>query len=66
MDNLIAGMTWVDWIIVIAIAGAVLSGLSQGFLRSPSSLLGLLPGPCAGLLELHLGGCSLQALRKGR
>jgi membrane protein required for colicin V production len=44
MDNLTAGMTWVDWIIVIAIAAAVLSGLSQGFLRSASSLLGLLLG----------------------
>jgi membrane protein required for colicin V production len=44
MDNLTAGMTWVDWAIVIAIAAAVLSGLSQGFLRSACSLLGLLLG----------------------
>jgi membrane protein required for colicin V production len=44
MESLIAGMTWIDWIIVIAIAAAVLSGLSQGFLRSVFSLIGLLLG----------------------
>jgi membrane protein required for colicin V production len=44
MNNLTAGMTWVDWVIVIAIASMVLGGLSRGFLRSASSLLGLLLG----------------------
>jgi membrane protein required for colicin V production len=44
MADLIAGMTWVDWIIVIAIACATLSGLAQGFLRSIFSLIGLLLG----------------------
>jgi membrane protein required for colicin V production len=44
MDSLIAGMTWVDWIIVVVIASAVLSGLAQGFLRSIFALIGLLLG----------------------
>ena len=34
MENLIAGMTWVDWVIVIVIVCAALSGLAQGFFRS--------------------------------
>ena len=44
MESLTAGMTWVDWIIVIAVASAVLGGLSQGFVRSVCSLIGLLLG----------------------
>jgi membrane protein required for colicin V production len=44
MENLIAGMTWVDWIIVVVVASAVLNGLAQGFLRSFFSLVGLLLG----------------------
>jgi membrane protein required for colicin V production len=44
MDILITDMTWVDWIIVIVVACAVLSGLAQGFLRSIFSLIGLLLG----------------------
>jgi membrane protein required for colicin V production len=44
MESLTIGMTWVDWIIVLAIASSVLSGLSQGFLRTASSLIGLLFG----------------------
>jgi len=44
MDSLIAGMTWVDWIIVVVIASAALSGLAQGFLRSVFSLIGLFLG----------------------
>jgi membrane protein required for colicin V production len=44
MESMIAGMTWVDWIIVVVIASAALSGLGQGFLRSVFSLVGLLLG----------------------
>ena len=44
MDNLIAGMTWVDWVIVIVIVCGALSGLAQGFFRSFFSLVGLLLG----------------------
>jgi membrane protein required for colicin V production len=44
MESQIAGMTWVDWGIVVVIAAAVLSGLAQGFLRSIFSLIGLFLG----------------------
>jgi membrane protein required for colicin V production len=37
-------MTWVDWVIVIVVASAALSGLAQGFLRSIFALIGLLLG----------------------
>ncbi len=37
-------MTLVDWIIVCVLAGAVLAGIAQGFLRSAFSLGGLLLG----------------------
>ncbi len=37
-------MTWVDWAVVIVLAGSVLGGLSQGFLRSVFALCGLLAG----------------------
>ena len=37
-------MTLVDWIIVVLLAGAVLGGLAQGFLRSIFSLGGLILG----------------------
>jgi membrane protein required for colicin V production len=44
MNDLIAGMTWVDWLIVVVIASAALSGLAQGFFRSVFSLIGLFLG----------------------
>lgn len=37
-------MNWLDWLIVVIIAGAVLSGLAQGFFRAASSLAGLILG----------------------
>ena len=37
-------MTLVDWIIVVILAGAVLAGLAQGFLRAVFSLGGLILG----------------------
>jgi uncharacterized membrane protein required for colicin V production len=37
-------MAWIDWIIVIAMVLAVLTGLSQGFFRSVCSLGGLFFG----------------------
>ena len=37
-------MTWVDWIIVLVLAGAVIGGLRQGFFRSICSLAGLVFG----------------------
>jgi membrane protein required for colicin V production len=37
-------MAWVDWVIVIVMAVAMISGLSQGFFRSACSLGGLLVG----------------------
>jgi membrane protein required for colicin V production len=37
-------MTWVDWVIVVVIAGAVIGGISQGLLRSLCSLCGLIFG----------------------
>ncbi len=37
-------MTWVDWAIVIVLAGSVIGGLSQGFFRSLCSLCGLFFG----------------------
>ena len=38
------GLTLVDWIIVIILAGSVLTGLARGFFRSVFSLIGLLAG----------------------
>lgn len=37
-------MTWVDWAIVIVLAGATVGGISQGLLRSVCSLGGLILG----------------------
>jgi hypothetical protein len=37
-------MTWVDWAIVIVLAGSVIGGLSQGLFRSVCSLCGLVFG----------------------
>jgi membrane protein required for colicin V production len=37
-------MTWVDWAIVIVLAGATIGGITQGLLRSVFSLIGLLFG----------------------
>ena len=37
-------MTWVDWVIVVVLAVAMLGGLAQGFLRSACSLAGLFLG----------------------
>jgi membrane protein required for colicin V production len=39
-----ADTTWVDWVIVLAVALSVLGGLSQGFFRSAFSLGGLIMG----------------------
>jgi membrane protein required for colicin V production len=38
------GMTLVDWIIVVALAAAVLGGIARGFFRSAFSLAGLVLG----------------------
>jgi len=40
----VGGMTLVDWIIVVVLAGAVLAGLARGFFRSVFSLAGLIAG----------------------
>jgi membrane protein required for colicin V production len=37
-------MAWVDWVIVIIMAAAMIGGLSQGFFRSACGLAGLLVG----------------------
>ncbi|MGD0734842.1 MAG: CvpA family protein [Terracidiphilus sp.] len=37
-------MAWIDWVIVIIMAAAILGGLSQGFFRSACGLAGLLIG----------------------
>lgn len=37
-------MTWIDWAIVIVIAGCTVGGLTQGFFRSACSLVGLIFG----------------------
>lgn len=37
-------MTWVDWAIVILIAGCMVGGFTQGFFRSACSLVGLIFG----------------------
>ena len=37
-------MTWVDWAIVLVLAGAIAGGLRQGFFRSVCSLAGLVFG----------------------
>jgi len=37
-------LTWVDWIIVIILAAAVIGGIARGFFRSAFSLGGLLLG----------------------
>jgi membrane protein required for colicin V production len=37
-------MAWIDWVIVIIMASAVIGGLSQGFFRSAFGLAGLLVG----------------------
>ena len=44
----VGGMTLVDWIIVVIIAGAVLAGLARGFFRSVFSLVGLIAGVALG------------------
>jgi len=40
----VGGLTLVDWIIVIVLAGSVLAGLARGFFRSVFSLAGLIAG----------------------
>src|SRR3569833_1483470 len=40
----VGGMTVVDWIIVVVLAGSVLAGLARGFFRSVFSLAGLIAG----------------------
>ena len=40
----VGGLTLVDWIIVIVLAGSVLAGLARGFFRSVFSLAGLILG----------------------
>lgn len=37
-------MTWVDWAIVIVVAGCAVGGFTQGFFRTACSLVGLLFG----------------------
>ena len=37
-------MTWIDWAILLLLAGAAIGGLRQGFFRSVCSLLGLIVG----------------------
>ena len=44
----VGGMTVVDWIIVVILAGAVLAGLARGFFRSVFSLAGLIAGVALG------------------
>ena len=40
----VGGLTLVDWVIVIVLAGAVLAGIARGFFRSAFSLAGLIAG----------------------
>ena len=40
----VGGLTLVDWIIVVILAGSVLAGLARGFFRSVFSLAGLIAG----------------------
>jgi len=40
----VGGLTLVDWIIVVVLAGAVLAGIARGFFRSAFSLAGLVVG----------------------
>ena len=40
----VGGLTLVDWIIVIVLAGSVLAGLARGLFRSVFSLAGLIAG----------------------
>ena len=40
----VGGLTLVDWIIVVVLAGAVLAGIARGFFRSVFSLAGLIVG----------------------
>lgn len=37
-------MTWIDWAIVIVLAGSVIGGIAQGFFRTSCSLIGLVLG----------------------
>jgi membrane protein required for colicin V production len=37
-------MTWIDWVIVIVLAGSVLGGISQGLFRSICAFVGLFFG----------------------
>lgn len=37
-------MTWIDWAILVILLGAMIGGLVQGFLRTASSLFGLVLG----------------------
>jgi membrane protein required for colicin V production len=37
-------MQWIDWVIVIIMAAAMIGGMSQGFFRSACGLAGLLIG----------------------
>ncbi|MBS1803278.1 MAG: CvpA family protein [Acidobacteria bacterium] len=40
----VGGLTMIDWIIVVILAGSVLAGLARGFFRSVFSLAGLIAG----------------------
>jgi membrane protein required for colicin V production len=44
----VGGLTLVDWIIVVVLAGAVLAGIARGFFRSVFSLAGLIVGVALG------------------
>ena len=55
-------MTLVDWIIVAIIAGSVLAGIAQGFLRSVFSLGGLLLGLVVAAWNYESVGAAIKTI----
>jgi membrane protein required for colicin V production len=59
-------MTLVDWIIVAVLAGSVLTGIAQGFLRSAFSLAGLLLGLVIASWNYEVAGALIRHVVRSR
>lgn len=55
-------MNWLDWMILLVISLAVLSGLAQGFFRAASSLAGLIVGLLVATWDYKQAAAMLEPL----
>jgi membrane protein required for colicin V production len=61
-SNLVAGMTLIDWTIVLVMVMSVVAGLAQGFFRSICSLGGLVLGLALAAWNYRIVAAPLQRL----